>query len=74
MKKMTTLFYLLLFSVSATFVGAQTKPLLEEINFLGLGVVGLDGQANLGEIVTVEMEEVKLRVWYLPSPVCVPNP
>ncbi|MCH8020155.1 choice-of-anchor D domain-containing protein [candidate division KSB1 bacterium] len=34
MKKMTTLFYVLLFSVSATFVGAQTKPVLTQINFL----------------------------------------
>jgi len=32
--KLTMLFYLLLFSVSATFVGAQTKPVLTQINFL----------------------------------------
>jgi len=37
MKKMMILFFLILFGVSAIFVGAQTKPLLEEINFLVSG-------------------------------------
>jgi len=37
MKKMMILFFLILFCVSATFVGAQTKPVLTQINFLVSG-------------------------------------
>ena len=54
MKKMIVSYFSLAFCICTTMLGAQPK--LNEINFLGLGVVGLDGQANLEEIVTVELK------------------
>jgi len=52
MKKMTTLFFLCLFGVSATFVGAQTKPVLTDIKFL---VNGLEVNTTSFEDIRVEL-------------------
>ena len=53
MKKMIALFFLILFFVSATFVGAQTKPVLIQINFLVSGnTVTKTGNGD----VTVELQ------------------
>ncbi|MCH8019642.1 hypothetical protein IH785_07265, partial [candidate division KSB1 bacterium] len=54
MKKMIVPYFSLAFCICATMLGAQPK--LNEINFLGLAAVEPDGQANLEEIVTVELK------------------
>ena len=53
MKKMMILVFLLLFGVSATFVGAQIKPVLTQINFLVSG--NTVTQTGNGDV-TVELQ------------------
>jgi len=53
MKKMIVSYFFLAFFICATMLRAQPKPELDEINFLGLGI---DGQANLEEFITVELK------------------
>ena len=52
-KKMMILVFLILFGVSATFVGAQIKPVLTQINFLVSG--NTVTQTGNGDV-TVELQ------------------